>query len=346
MDSQLVVPHSPSGPQPPALILLGQGSAARGGSLSSSPPASATEIRRGLGRLDKRDAILGGHLGKPVVIFDTSAINELKPEGARLMIAAVASDFHFRLTGLNVGEIVATQKATERALLLDRCAELLASGECIWPPQEILRLLISAHFKNPSRFEWARVNVRAEKYERAVVRRAFPENVSAKQKQEQKTTQRAFERWWAGLRLELDAVFAKDSRDRPPNFPSAVAMLRVDGGLLWTFAQTLYEGVTESRPHETVIRAFMDTCPPFRAAVYGLMAMFWYDRCVRVPGTEPSFGARRNDMMMSVYLPYCGCFVSAEKHQVQERCLREVALAAGVGCEVLSYETFCAGFSD
>jgi hypothetical protein len=37
--------------------------------------------------------------------------------------------------------------------------------------------------------------------------------------------------------------------------------------------------------------------------------------------------------------------VSAEKQQVQERCLREVALAAGIGCEVLSYETFSAGFS-
>jgi hypothetical protein len=115
--------------------------------------------------------------------------------------------------------------------------------------------------------------------------------------------------------------------------------------LLWGFGQTLYEAVTKNRPSEADIKMFMNVCPPFRAAVYGWLVLSWYDRCIRLPGMEPSFGANRNDMMMSVYLPYCHRFVSAEKYRVQEQCLREVAAAADIDCEVLSYEDFCASFS-
>jgi hypothetical protein len=43
-------------------------------------------------------------------------------------------------------------------------------------------------------------------------------------------------------------------------------------------------------------------------------------------------------MLMSVYLPYCGRFVVADWNQ--EQCLREVASASDVACEILSYRKF------
>jgi hypothetical protein len=66
------------------------------------------------------------------------------------------------------------------------------------------------------------------------------------------------------------------------------------------------------------------------------------DRCVRLPGAQPEFVAGRNDMLISVYLPYCKRFVVADWNQ--ELCLREVASAPDVGCEVLPYRKLKSSF--
>ena len=88
---------------------------------------------------------------------------------------------------------------------------------------------------------------------------------------------------------------------------------------------------------EPEIKAFMEKCPPFRAFAYAL-CLSWYDRGIRDPKIGPAFGAGRNDMMMSVYLPYCKCFITAdEKH---ERCMREVASVSDINCNVMSYQQF------
>ena len=44
---------------------------------------------------------------------------------------------------------------------------------------------------------------------------------------------------------------------------------------------------------------------------------------------------------MSIYLPYCDKFVTAERNGEQEKCLREVVLLAGLTTEVSSYDSFC-----
>jgi hypothetical protein len=68
------------------------------------------------------------------------------------------------------------------------------------------------------------------------------------------------------------------------------------------------------------------------------------DAAKRDRHTGEKLRAGRNDLFMSVYLPYCDKFVSAEKNREQERCLREVALVAGLETEVLSYDDFCDSF--
>ena len=69
----------------------------------------------------------------------------------------------------------------------------------------------------------------------------------------------------------------------------------------------------------------------------------WYDRAVRDEKGE-KIEAGRNDLFMAVHLPYCDKFVTAEKYGEQERCLREVALVAGLETEILSYDDFCNSF--
>jgi hypothetical protein len=86
----------------------------------------------------------------------------------------------------------------------------------------------------------------------------------------------------------------------------------------------------------------MNVCPPFRAAIYAL-CLSWYDRCIRPPDAQPEFVAGRNDMLMSVYLPYCGRFVVADWNQ--EQCLREVASASDVACAILSYRKSKSSFT-
>ena len=84
----------------------------------------------------------------------------------------------------------------------------------------------------------------------------------------------------------------------------------------------LYAAKAENVPDEDTIRRLVDTCPPFRAL---LMAVFVgeHDRCVRsLTEAERKSLASRNDLFMSVYLPYCDEFISDDRDQI--RCLKEV----------------------
>jgi hypothetical protein len=87
---------------------------------------------------------------------------------------------------------------------------------------------------------------------------------------------------------------------------------------------------------------FIDPCPPFRALIHAML-MSWYNLSVRDDKCE-RFEAGRNDMFMAVHLPYCDKFVTAEVSGEQEKCLREVALVAGLETEILSYDDFHDGF--
>jgi hypothetical protein len=83
---------------------------------------------------------------------------------------------------------------------------------------------------------------------------------------------------------------------------------------------------------------FVNSCPPFRALVYAY-AMTAYDRaCTQRPSGGPKYDAGRNDQFMSVYLPYCDIFITGDGPE--ELCLREIARAAKVATEVLSYKNF------
>lgn len=94
---------------------------------------------------------------------------------------------------------------------------------------------------------------------------------------------------------------------------------------------------------EATIKEFSDVCPPFRAFIYRML-LSWYDLAVRDRHAGQKFRAGRNDMFMSVYLPYCDKFVNVDANGEQEKCLREVVAVAGLETQILSYDNFCDSF--
>jgi hypothetical protein len=278
----------------------------------------------------------------PRIIFDTSGLNKMEDGGpaSEPLMKALESGFEVILTAMSADEIIATKKPNRREALLSRFGRLLYSATCIWPPHEIIRALVSAHSTNPNQFDWAKVHVRAREYETAIPRRDFPEVLYAQTREYQLKAPKEFQEMWKKLRPELDAILAKDPSKRPSSYREAVTISVMDGGVLWGIGRGLYRYVSGSELTEAEVRAFMDVCPPFRAACYGLV-MAWYNGSLRVQDGTPTAG--RNDLMMAVYLPYCSRFVTADEPQRKE--LREIGTEAQIDCEILSFEEFDLSFA-
>jgi hypothetical protein len=274
----------------------------------------------------------------PRIIFDTSGINRLEDSGAASapLMRGLTCGFDVILTGTSFDELVATPTLERREALLRRCDWLLHSAKCLCPPNEILRRLISAHLRDASRFQWFDVDVRAWDYEAAIPRRIFDDAVCVQQKRQHFQLEKSFRQFWKRLRPKLDEILAKDPSKRPNSYREAVAIAVRAGGVLWGVGQRLYRHVSGSEPAEADVRSFMDACPPFRAACYGLV-MAWYNFSLR-PQQDTTPPAGRNDLMTAAYLPYCERFVSDD--WPQRRDLSEVATEAGLACEILSFEAF------
>jgi len=119
-------------------------------------------------------------------------------------------------------------------------------------------------------------------------------------------------------------------------------VVTVERGFFWTIARLLYKRVTGTELSEAEQRAFVASCPPFRAVCFA-MAMGWYNFALKIPQPNEPEPPGRNDLLMAVYLPYCGRFVA--KDWPQERDLRQIANHADIACEILSFRNFSDGFS-
>jgi hypothetical protein len=243
--------------------------------------------------------------------------------------------------------MVSCPNPAKRAALFTFCARLqLGRSDCIFPPNELVRDLIVAHFEHPVGFDWKRVNVRAGEYERGIQRRkiVLDPKLSSEQRQEQDTLQKQYKQMFAGIRPKIEAVFVAHGEAPPRAFRDVIARLQNgEGTLIWNMGKLLYDRAVDTDASEATIKQFMQCCPPFRALIYGML-MSWYDLAVRDKHAGERFRVGRNDVFMSVYLPYCDKFVTAEKKGEQERCLREVASVAGLKTEILSYDKFCDSF--
>jgi hypothetical protein len=197
-----------------------------------------------------------------------------------------------------------------------------------------------AHANDARRFDWRKVYVRAQAYERAIIDRDFTDALSAEQLSVQQQLEQEFMGYWQDLRVKLTPILERDPSGRPHNFKEAIQIATsTENNVLLGIGKGLYKRASTVELSDTEIESFLDICPPFRAACYGLCGA-WFDVAL-APAVFKRL-AGRNDQMMSIYLPYCSRFVTRDKKQLDR--LREIATEAKLGCEVLSYETFCAGF--
>ena len=269
------------------------------------------------------------------IIFDTSALNKLAEDReSEALLAGLKSAFTLRLTETNIGEIAATPDANKRLGLLDLCRQLLSAGDCIQPYQRIIEQLI-IQSQNAISFDWKSVDVRFRECENEIARREIiDEKLATEQRNHARSCEQEFEKIYDDARHHFDRLFHGAKKVRP-GIRDLINALRVTGGAFWSYGISLYERVTKHSPNEQTIRTFIDECPPFRALLLAL-CVAQYERCIRDLKTGLSYRAGRFDLFMSVYLPYCDQFITADDRQ--HRCLAEVAREGNLGVEVCSYE--------
>jgi len=155
-------------------------------------------------------------------------------------------------------------------------------------------------------------------------------------------TRREFESLWTTLRPELGEIYQRHGAQRPRTLVEVIPHALSDTGLFWIVAKGLYERAKGGTAPDETIRHFVDVCPPYPCAVWGLV-MTWYDRSLRDFDGGEKFHAGRNDLLMAIYLPYCDQFISAEVKKEQKRCLAEIVRLAGTHTVVRTYDEFCSG---
>jgi hypothetical protein len=276
--------------------------------------------------------------GNPVVIFDTSALNELADDrDSAFLTAGLTAGFAVRLTGTNVEEIAATSSADRRQRLLGICRRLLSAGDCILPHHLLVEKLI-ADFQKAMPFEWESISMRFPEYEDEIARQEIINDQLAKEQRDHlRSSQSAFAKIFEEARPEFEKLYQGGGLKRPVTFRELVTRLQKRGGAFWGLGIDFYKRLAKDRPDEPTIRKFIDDCPPFRALILAI-CVAEYERCIRDRKTGPSFRAGRLDLFMSVYLPYCDHFVTAD--QRQQRCLTEVASEGNLSVQVRSYDHF------
>ncbi|MCX6636849.1 MAG: hypothetical protein NT090_17460 [Acidobacteria bacterium] len=275
---------------------------------------------------------------KPILVFDTSVINQLTAEKDFPALAAgLTTAYSIRLTGSNISELVATTKSDKREHLLDTCQRLLASGECIDPFNWIVEKHTKAFDQNPEQYDWKKVNVRNREIEQEIVRPTFADDELARQEKESATeTKESFEVIFCSMRSGFDEIFSEGT-ERPTTFAELVKHLQKPGGAFWAgYGHTFYARNVKDEPDERKVRDFADRCPPFLMTVLAAVMAQYKRAIVETPKKKKRAG--RVDLLMSIYLPYCRVFVTHDDDQ--ELCLREMAAVANLDREILSYDDF------
>lgn len=294
---------------------------------------------------------------RPILAFDTSVLNRLvKQEDSEPCLAAILSGFEICLPEMTVGEILATPDPILRQKLFSLSGKLLGVGQGMLPAHWIIDVLVHQHSQNSNAFDWTRTNIRNSSMEDQIHRGGLhnDEALSTQQREGVRKLQRDFEDWFQEPKAAHAKKFNSGEEKRPASFMEWLLLQKLDGGRFWHSARSLYKAafgvesifdakaVLDAPPSESVLKQFTEACPPFRSYVTAF-ELTYYDRCIRPKGC-PKMDASRNDQMMSVYLPYCNQFLTAEKNEMQERCLRAVATAANIPVEIRSYDAFCKSF--
>lgn len=104
----------------------------------------------------------------------------------------------------------------------------------------------------------------------------------------------------------------------------------------------MYERAAGRRPTETEVRAFAEECPPFKALMLAIVHAL-FEWAIREKQAKKDRRVGRTDLFCSLYLPYCDIYITNDDEQ--RRCLIEIAVAAKLPVEVISFEKFSQRFA-
>jgi hypothetical protein len=277
---------------------------------------------------------------RPILCFDTSAINHLADdEHMESLSFGVKAGFFPRLTETNIEEVIATKDASRRKKLLRLCQRLLAAGDGIKPFQSVTRSLITAFENNPANFQWKIIDETFPALEREIVEQTIiDDKVSSERRALGKENERVFEQIYKKeIRAEFEKLFSESPGKRPESFSDVIATWRLPGGRFWAYGASLYKLAAKLEPEEEKLRRFVDICPPFHAFVLAA-CIAEYERFTRNLKIGPSLRAGSYDLFMSIYLPYCDVFVTAEDRQYEA--FKEITKVGKLDGEIYSYEEF------
>lgn len=281
---------------------------------------------------------------KRIVIFDTSVINQFAlgkdQQSAAAVMAGVKCGYRIRLTATNVDEFIATHDKGKRERLRNVCAGLLPTGDCIWPYDWIIKRLV-LEFEKCGPFDWRGVGVRAAEYEQVIRgQRDFEEKLVLQQRTEARDNESKFRNLATRLRPEAERLFEAGKDRRPVSFSDLYSRFQKEGGVFEHIGVRLYASLAKGSSDVKTMQRFLELCPPFHSLVLACCIPAY--QAFRDLKRGESFGAGRNDLFMSAYLPYCDEFISHDEPQLT--CLKEIVNLAKLPTKVRSYNDFCEEF--
>jgi hypothetical protein len=268
--------------------------------------------------------------------FDTSGVNALADSPAwAALLAGIRCGYFTRLTFPSIAEPLATTDPVRRNRLFDVLNALRLNGECLQPHNVILTQLVQNHANNNG-VRWSALDLNFNDCEMAIARRDFSEKESEDERKFAVETEERFTSTFADVRPRFETVF-KDGTERPLNADELLTHLNGEGGAHWMMAANLYERAAGVRPTEEQISAFVQDCPPFFALMLGLVhAQFEWSITGAPVKKKKRVG--KTDLFSAIYLPYCDLYITDDDEQ--RRCMTEIAVAAKLPVEILSFRDF------
>lgn len=306
---------------------------------------------------------------KPVVIFDTSAINALYADPKKYERLGILRGAYFpRLAFSVIDEITATPDSYKNSQLYDLSLSFQNAGDCMLP----FNYLLIAHIKTyiaESQYNWQLVNCSGNGLRQAIIdnRHAVTEYLTTEQRESNLATEKQYKDT-----LERFRKLLRSSEETCARFSTAEEFMKYsfgENGGSWTVGASLMNKAAEiiseeeaSQSHTKTAnlptddseasrftpedaRIFTNLCPPFQTFLSGLAQSEFtrvHDASVTAKQREKSAG--RVDTYMAIYLPYCRHFVTNDSGQFN--CLEPTAARSNVSADVLMYDNFWAKLPD
>ncbi len=279
---------------------------------------------------------------RPVIIFDTSAVNWLLQEpDLPAILAGLRSGFFVRVMTNTFLEIAATSSAEQRGALASLGTTLCSMGECILP----FNWLLEAHIKNfdsNDGYDWRQVHISPPRLQDLIARGGMftDDDLATAERECSVQLQNEFEEPFNGLRPKYKRIFESVGK-RIEDFSEFRTLMFGGNGAYWELAAGFYRHEVSRPPSAENVRKFVEACPPFHALLLA-HARALYERCVpEKPVTTVKKLAKRVDTYMSIYLPYCDQFITADDDQC--RCFNTVVSELKLCTTVRTYQGFRQG---